>query len=71
MIILKTSDEIECIASASRIVADAQQALVKEVRPGITTAHLDLLAEEYIRSRGGNAGVLKDIEIIQKPCVPQ
>ena len=53
MIILKTSDEIAFIASASRIVADAQQVLVKEVRPGITTGHLDLLAEEYIRSQGG------------------
>ena len=31
MIILKTSDEIALIASAARIVADVQQALVKEV----------------------------------------
>ena len=53
MIILKTSEEIEFIACASRIVADAQQALMNEVHPGITTGHLDLLAEEYIRSRGG------------------
>ena len=31
MIILKTSEEIELIARASRIVADVQQALIKEV----------------------------------------
>jgi methionyl aminopeptidase len=53
MIILKTSEEIKLIACAGRIVADVQQVLVKEVRPGITTAHLDLLAEEHIRNRGG------------------
>ena len=27
--------------------------LIKEVRPGVTTGHLDLLAEEGIRSQGG------------------
>jgi methionyl aminopeptidase len=53
MIILKTPEEIELIASAARIVAEVQQALVGEVRPGITTAHLDLIAEEGIRKLGG------------------
>ena len=53
MIILKTSEEIELIACASRIVADVQQALMEEVQPGITTGQLDRLAEECIRNRGG------------------
>lgn len=53
MIILKTSEEIELIACAARIVADVQQALMQEVRPGITTGDLDRLAEECIRNRGG------------------
>ena len=53
MIILKTADEIELIATAARIVADVQQVLVKEVRPGITTDHLDRIAEECIRGLGG------------------
>ena len=53
MIILKTSEEIELIACAAKIVAEAQQILIKEVRPGITTLHLDRIAEEFIRDRGG------------------
>ena len=53
MIILKTSEEVEYIARAARIVADVHQILIKEVRPGITTGDLDALAEEHIRKRGG------------------
>lgn len=37
---------------AGRIVAEALQALAREVRPGITTAKLDKVAEREIRKRG-------------------
>lgn len=53
MIILKTPDEIEVMAKASRLVAETLQVLRQEVRPGITTGHLDRIAEDYIRSQGG------------------
>ena len=53
MIILKTPEEIERIACASRIVAESQKILTDEVKPGVTTEHLDRLAEEYIRDQGG------------------
>jgi methionyl aminopeptidase len=53
MIILKTPDEIEIMARASKLVAETLQALRREVKPGITTDELDRLAEEFIRSRGG------------------
>jgi methionyl aminopeptidase len=53
MIILKTSEEIEAIARASKLVAETLMALKREVRSGVTTDHLDRVAEEYIRSRGG------------------
>jgi methionyl aminopeptidase len=52
MIILKTPEEVEVMAKASRVVAEALQILKKEVRPGISTDELDQLAEEIIRSRG-------------------
>ena len=52
MIILKTPEEVEIMAKASRVVAEALQVLKKEVRPGISTDELDQLAEEAIRSRG-------------------
>ena len=53
MIILKTLEEIEHIACASRIVAELQKILIDEVKPGVTTDHLDRISEEYIRDRGG------------------
>lgn len=53
MIILKTPDEIEIMARASKLVAETLQALKREVRPGVTTEELDRIAEDFIRSRGG------------------
>ena len=53
MIILKTPEEIEHIAGAARIVAELHKILIDEVKPGITTDHLDRISEEYIRGRGG------------------
>jgi methionyl aminopeptidase len=53
MIILKTPDEIEIMARASKLVAETLQALKREVKPGVTTDALDRLAEDFIRSRGG------------------
>ncbi len=53
MIILKTPAEIEVMAEASRVVAEALEIVRKEVRPGISTDDLDRIAEEAIRARGG------------------
>ncbi len=53
MIILKTPEEIEIMARASKLVAETLQALRREVRAGMTTEALDRLAEEFIRGRGG------------------
>jgi methionyl aminopeptidase len=53
MIILKTPDEIEIMAKASKVVAETLQALRGEVRPGVSTEDLDRIAEEFIRARGG------------------
>jgi methionyl aminopeptidase len=53
MIILKTPEEIEMMAQASKLVAETLEALKKEVRPGVTTEQLDRIAEEFILARGG------------------
>jgi methionyl aminopeptidase len=52
MIILKTPAEIEIMAQASRVVAEALEILKSEVKPGITTEDLDRIAEREIRVRG-------------------
>jgi methionyl aminopeptidase len=53
MIILKTPAEIEVMAEASKVVAEALEVVRKEVRPGVSTDELDQIAEEAIRARGG------------------
>ncbi|HEV8572398.1 MAG TPA: type I methionyl aminopeptidase [Actinomycetota bacterium] len=52
MIIHKSADEIERMRRAGRVVAATIERLVAGVRPGATTAQLDRLAEEAIRSAG-------------------
>ena len=52
MIVLKTAEEIELIASASNVVAKSHRTIIQEVKPGITTLELDRLAEECIRGYG-------------------
>lgn len=53
MIILKTPEEIEVMAKASKLVAETLQFLKPRIRPGVVTDELDRLAEEFIRARGG------------------
>jgi methionyl aminopeptidase len=51
-IILKTPDEIRVMREAGRIVARAHQAMREAVRPGVTTAELDRIAETIVRDHG-------------------
>ncbi len=53
MIVLKTGRELQIMREACRISAGALQIAGKAVEPGVTTAELDKLAEDYIRSQGG------------------
>jgi methionyl aminopeptidase len=52
MIIFKSPDEIEKMRRAGQIVAQTIDRLMVAVAPGMTTAHLDALAEQTIRSMG-------------------
>jgi len=49
---LKSRAQIERMAAAGRLVADVLDRLEAEVRPGVTTAELDALAEQLIRGAG-------------------
>jgi methionyl aminopeptidase len=53
MIIRKNPNEIEQMASAGRIVVETLELIGERARPGTTTAELDALADEFIRSQGG------------------
>jgi methionyl aminopeptidase len=54
MIIRKTAAEIERMARAGRVVVDTLSLIGEHVRPGTTTAELDALADQFIRSHGGS-----------------
>ena len=53
MIIRKSQAEIDGIARAGEVVAETIALIGDYVRPGVTTAELDRIAEEFIRERGG------------------
>jgi methionyl aminopeptidase len=52
MIIRKSASEIELMQRAGRIVVDTLALIGDHVRPGATTAELDVLADEFIRVHG-------------------
>jgi len=53
VIIRKSPQEIERMARAGAVVAATLRLLEERIRPGVTTAQLDALAERFIRSQGG------------------
>jgi len=52
MIVLKTGRELSIMKEACRISAGALKLIGTAIEPGVTTAELDRLAEDYIRSQG-------------------
>ena len=52
MVTRKSRREIEKMRVAGRIVAEVLALVESELKPGVTTAHLDRLAERHIRSSG-------------------
>jgi methionyl aminopeptidase len=52
-IIRKSPSEIEQMERAGRIVVETIELVGEHVKPGVTTAELDTIADEFIRSRGG------------------
>jgi methionyl aminopeptidase len=50
---LKSQREIEIMAAGGRILADTVKLMEESVKPGMTTAQLDAIAEDFIRSHPG------------------
>lgn len=55
MIICKSETELGFMREAGRIVAETHRVLEKAIKPGVTTAELDALADATIRSQGAVA----------------
>jgi methionyl aminopeptidase len=52
MVTRKSRAEIERMKQAGRIVAEVLDKIEAEIRPGVSTADLDAMAEEHIRASG-------------------
>ena len=52
MIFLKTDEEIELLRESNLILGKALAEVAKAIAPGVTTAQLDKIAEEFIRDNG-------------------
>lgn len=53
MVTRKSRAEIAAMRRAGRIVAEVLALVESELKPGVSTAHLDRLAEAHIRTSGG------------------
>ena len=58
MIIQKTREEIELMRESALLVSKTLGMIAAEIKPGITTLHLDKLAEEFIRDHDAVPGFL-------------
>jgi methionyl aminopeptidase len=57
-IFIKNDEQISLMRTASRICAKTHELLAKNIRPGITTAELNGIAEDYIRSQDATPSFL-------------
>jgi methionyl aminopeptidase len=69
MIKPKTPEEIELMRESALVVSKTLGMLAKEVKPGVTTLHLDKLAEEFIREQGAIPGFLGLYDFPNTLCV--
>ena len=63
-IFLKTEDEIKLMREASQLVGLTLAEIGKNIKPGVTTLHLDRIAEEFIRDHGA----IPTFKNIPNPC---
>lgn len=58
MIKLKTIEELRLMKKSARLVSKTLGMLAKEIKPGVTTNHLDKLGGEFIRDHGAEPAFL-------------
>jgi methionyl aminopeptidase len=61
LISLKTTEQVEAIARAGRIIAELYAVMPSRVEPGVTTAELDRFAESFIRDHEGAVPAFKGL----------
>ncbi len=69
MLKLKSPEEIELIRISAQIVSKTLGIVASEIKPGVTTLHLDKLAEEHIRDLGAIPGFLGMYDFPNTLCI--
>ena len=69
MVSIKSLEEIELMRESALIVSQTLGMLAKEIQPGVTTLHLDQLAENFIRDHQAEPGFLGLYDFPNTLCV--
>jgi methionyl aminopeptidase len=69
MVKIKSLEEIELMRESALIVSQTLGMLAKEIKPGVTTLHLDRLAESFIRDHWAAPGFLGLYDFPNTLCV--
>ena len=69
MVKIKSLEEIELMRESAQIVSKTLGMLAKEIKPGVTTIHLDQLAESFIRDHRAEPGFLGLYDFPNTLCV--
>lgn len=69
MSIIKTKEEIELIRESALLVSKTLGMIASEIKEGVTTLHLDKLAEDFIRSNDGIPGFLGMYDFPNTLCI--
>lgn len=69
MVNIKSLEEIELMRESALIVSKTLGMLSKEIKPGVTTLHLDSMAEAFIRDHGAEPGFLGLYDFPNTLCV--
>ena len=52
---IDSDEDLEGLSRAGRVVAEARDAMVEAVRPGVTTGELDAIGRETFRRHGARS----------------
>ena len=69
MIHLKNKEELELMYLSAQLVSKTLGMLAKEIKPGVTTNHLDKLGGEYIHDHGGYPAFLGMYDFPKNLCI--
>lgn len=69
MIYLKTEEEIELMRQSNQLVSMTHARLAQSIEPGISTAALDKIADEFIRDHGAVPGFLNYAGFPKSVCI--